>query len=211
MKRGAVLLCFTIMIVTAPSAVVHAATLDCAGGIISVGDSRVELLSKCGEPDAKESHEEELSLRPDHKTKHKLSITVDEWTYDFGPERFMRIVTLKNGKIADVRSGNYGRGSQAKPDQRECGEQVISIGDTKTDVVAKCGEPTWKDSRQEEMKERLESGVTRSIFLNVEEWTYNLGPNRFVRIFTFKNGRLTDSRTGGYGYEMKQEDKRKAP
>ncbi len=37
------------------------ATLDCTGGIISVGDSRVDVLSKCSEPDRKESHDEEIS------------------------------------------------------------------------------------------------------------------------------------------------------
>jgi hypothetical protein len=78
-------------------------------------------------------------------------------------------------------------------------------------VLAKCGEPALKDVHQEEFKERLESGLTRSVFVNVEEWTYNLGANRFVRILTFRNGKLTDIRTDGYGYEMKPAEKPKAP
>lgn len=203
--------CFLALMAAAPFFNVYADTLNCAGGIISVGDSRVDLLSKCGEPDAKESHDEELSERLDHDTKQRLFITVEQWTYNYGPSQFMRIVILKNGVIAGIRTGNYGYSKQTKQTRQECSEQIVTIGDLKTDVLAKCGEPTWKDVHQEEFKERLETGLTRSVFVNVEEWTYNLGTNRFVRILTFRNGKLADIKTGGYGYEMKTEEKRKTP
>jgi hypothetical protein len=182
-----------------PYSAIQAATLDCSGGIISAGDSRVDVLTKCGEPDAKESHEEELTNRLDDGTRHKLFITVEEWTYNFGPTQFMRIVTLKNGKVAFIRAGNYGYTKGAAPGQRECSEQVLSVGDTKSDVLSRCGEPTWKDTRQEEVKQRLDSGLERKVFVTIDDWTYNLGPNRFVRIVTFRNGKLVDIRSGGYG------------
>jgi hypothetical protein len=37
------------------------------------------------------------------------------------------------------------------------------------------------------------------VSVKVEEWTYNSGPDRFLRIFSFRNGTITDIRTGGYG------------
>jgi hypothetical protein len=165
-----------------------------------VGDSRVDVLMKCGEPDAKESHDEELIDRGDDGTKRKLFITVEEWTYNFGPTQFMRIVTLKNGKVAFIRTGNYGYSKDARPTQQECSEQIVSVGDTKSDVIAKCGDPTWKDTRQEEFKERLDDGLEKKVFVTIDEWTYNLGPNRFVRIITFRNGKLVEIKSGGYGY-----------
>jgi hypothetical protein len=155
---------------------------------------------KCGEPDAKESHDEELIDRGDDGTKRKLFITVEQWTYNFGPTQFMRIVTLKNGKVAFIRTGNYGYSKDTRPTQQECSEQIVSVGDTKSDVIAKCGDPTWKDTRQEEFKERLDNGLERKVFVTIDEWTYNLGPNRFVRIITFRNGKLVDIKSGGYGY-----------
>ena len=66
-----------------------------------------------------------------------------------------------------------------------------------------------KDVHQEELRERLSSGEVRKTFVVVEEWTYNLGPNRFTRILTFRNNKLVDIRTGGYGYELKQEEKKR--
>jgi hypothetical protein len=79
-------------------------------------------------------------------------------------------------------------------------QQLVSLVDSKSDVVAKCGEPAWKDVHEEEFSERLETGAFQKRFITVEEWTCNLGPNRFVRILTFRNSRLTDIRTGSYGY-----------
>jgi len=200
---------FLIVLLAVPVGGVHAASFDCAGGIVSVGDARTDLLMKCGEPDRKESHNEEIVDRPDQGVKRKRYITVEEWTYNFGPRQFMRIVTLKNGAITDIRTGNYGYTRQAEPDRPECGGRIISIGDVMSEVLAKCGDPAWKDSHQEELQERREGGQEHRIFVTVEEWTYDFGPNRFVRIVTFRNGTVSDIRTGGYGYELKQEEKKK--
>lgn len=201
--------CFFLLLLLLPHAGASAATLDCTGGIISEGDPRADVLAKCGQPDSKESHDEELVERTGPGARQKTFITVEEWTYDFGPSRFTRIITLRNGKVSDIRSGNYGYGRGAAPQQRECTEQVVSIGDAKSDVAAKCGEPSLKDVHQEELRERLSSGEVRKTFVVVEEWTYNLGPNRFTRILTFRNNKLVDIRTGGYGYELKQEEKKR--
>jgi uncharacterized protein DUF2845 len=211
MTRAAGILCLLTFLVTAGTSSGMASSLDCAGGIVSDGDTRMDLLMKCGEPDAKESHDEVISDRPGPGVRRKLFITVEEWTYNFGPGQFMRIVTLKNGTVSDIRTGNYGSNRSSKPDQRECGERIVSIGDSKSDVLAKCGEPAGKDSREEAQSELPGAGTMRRTYVTIEEWTYNFGPNRFVRIFTFRNGIVTDIRTGGYGYEMKREEKRKTP
>lgn len=199
MRRPGMFLFFCMLLLATPSFNIYSATLDCGGGIISIGDTRVDLLAKCGEPDHKESHNEEIIERFNDGSKRKLFVTVEDWTYNFGPAQFIRIVTLKNGRVADIRTGNYGYSKSPKTGQPECSEQVVTVGDTKSEVIAKCGEPTWKDTHQEEFKERFDNGLERNLFVTVEEWTYNLGPNRFVRILTFRNGKLTEIRSGGYG------------
>jgi hypothetical protein len=72
------------------------------------------------------------------------------------------------------------------------------VGDSKADILIKCGEPFYKDAHQEELKERLPDSGTRTIIVTVEEWTYNFGPQRFMRIITFRNGQVVNIRTGGY-------------
>ena len=56
-----------------------------------------------------------------------------------------------------------------------------------------------KDKREEVIRMRLDDNTVSKVTVVVEDWTYNFGPNRFMRIFTFRNGKVTDTRTGGYG------------
>ena len=98
-----------------------------------------------------------------------------------------------------------------------CGTRLVSSGDTKFDVLQKCGEPDFVESWKEELIQR-DFGIRREFdresgryawhrepFLvkeevMIEEWTYNLGPTRFVRYLRFENGILTAIRTGDKGF-----------
>jgi hypothetical protein len=200
MKKQVLIPGLLVLALAVLSGTTYAASLSCKGGIVSDGDSRVDLLSKCGEPDARESHDEVVSERLDDGTRRKTFITVDDWTYNFGPTQLQRVVTLKNGVVTDIRTASYGYEKGTQPTARDCSEQVVSQGDLKSDVLAKCGEPTWKDEHEEEFSERLADGTVVKRYIPVEVWTYNLGPNRFMRVLTFRNGKLTDISTGSYGY-----------
>ncbi len=87
-------------------------SFSCSGGIISDGDKSPDVFAKCGPPDFRDSHQEEISQRTDSGTKKTIYITVEEWTYNLGPSQFMRIVVLKNGTVAEILTGKYG---YAKP------------------------------------------------------------------------------------------------
>ena len=85
-----------------------------------------------------------------------------------------------------------------------CGSNLVSDGARKADVLAKCGEPLSKDTRTEstEVKTRDSDGtsVKTTTQKNIEEWTYNFGPNRFMQVVKFENGVLTDVTSTSYGY-----------
>jgi hypothetical protein len=87
-----------------------------------------------------------------------------------------------------------------------CGSELASEGSSKTDVLLKCGEPFFKDTRTETVGEKVkrkdEEGTTtteRTVTKTFEEWTYNFGPQRLMQVAVFENGRLVDVRSGGYG------------
>ncbi len=86
----------------------HADSFSCEGGIVSTDDRSSDVMAKCGSPDFRDSHQEEVVQRLDQDTKQKLYITVDEWTYNLGPNQLTRIVVLKNGRVAEIRTGSYG-------------------------------------------------------------------------------------------------------
>jgi hypothetical protein len=122
MGRAGMLLCFLILITALPRAGAYADALSCSGGIISTDDRSIEVLAKCGQPDFKESHLEEVIERLDRDTKQKVYITVEEWTYNFGPSQFIRIVILKNGRVSEIQVGDYGYAKPEKPRRDDSGK-----------------------------------------------------------------------------------------
>lgn len=171
----------------------------CDGGIVSNGDTAVDLIMKCGQPDWKDSRTEEVIDRLSKDTKRTTLLTADEWTYNFGESLFLRIVTIRNGVITGIRSGQRGAAGERDPPGPACDDRAISVGDRKPDILIKCGEPHFKNSFQEEIRERFGDSSVRTVVVTVEEWTYNFGPQRFIRVITFRNGTVVEIRTGGYG------------
>ena len=86
-----------------------------------------------------------------------------------------------------------------------CNARIVSVGEQKFDILAKCGEPTFRDWREEAVTETfydplLKRIVKHKAHILVEEWTYNLGPHNLLYILQFENSKLVKIRTGGYGY-----------
>jgi hypothetical protein len=177
----------------------RADSISCDGGIVSSGESAVDLIMKCGQPEWKESHQEEITDRVNPNLKQRIYVTVEEWTYNFGPQQFLRIVTLRNSVVAGVQTGQYGTSKDRRSPGPACGDHVLSVGDTKADILIKCGEPFYKSSHQEELKEHFDDFDSRKVIVTIEEWTYNFGPQQFMRVITFRNGTVVDIRTAGYG------------
>lgn len=93
----------------------------CPGGrLVSTGDHMYEVRQKCGDPDAVVQRIEKRKIKV--KIRHRLSpteqeelteereieVVVDEWTYDFGSERFIRHVAFEDARVVGVTTGGYG-------------------------------------------------------------------------------------------------------
>jgi hypothetical protein len=96
-----------------------------------------------------------------------------------------------------------------------CGTKVVSIGDTQSEVINKCGEPddiqVWEveRARKRHFKSlpspdttgRLsENSYSRKVHVVVEEWLYNRGRQEFLRLLRFENGKLTKIEIGNRGF-----------
>ncbi|MCE5333125.1 MAG: DUF2845 domain-containing protein [Desulfobacteraceae bacterium] len=88
--------------------------------------------------------------------------------------------------------------------------ECARIGDTVSQVLRNCGEPSSVDSWEER---RMVPGRAydgwygwgygiRDVAVPVEEWIYNFGPTHFIRILRFEDGFLREMRTGGYGWRQ---------
>ncbi|HLF10061.1 MAG TPA: DUF2845 domain-containing protein [Gammaproteobacteria bacterium] len=88
-----------------------------------------------------------------------------------------------------------------------CGTRVISRGDHASKLLHYCGEP---DAVQSRLAQRSLVADSRRIFIPgfvedvwIEEWTYNLGPNKLMRVVRVENGVVADIRHLGYGYSQR--------
>jgi hypothetical protein len=132
---------------------------------------------------------------------------VEEWSYDFGPRRFVMHVRLARGKVVAIERGSYGYGPErlaaAQDDggRARCDASALRVGDAKLDLLAKCGPPALQE-RTGVRPPTLVTSVTRHALaaVEVEVWTYDFGPQSFVQLVTLENGRVVKVESGGYGY-----------
>jgi hypothetical protein len=95
-----------------------------------------------------------------------------------------------------------------------CGARLVAIGDSKYEVLKKCGEPasveSWLEKRVEPYSVEPFSDGQRFyvqnptfatvVYIAVEQWLYDFGRNRFLITLLFENNRLTRIENGSYGY-----------
>lgn len=97
--------CLLILGVAQAAMAVESGTCRCNNGIVSVGDALVEVVAKCGEPAVKSQREEKRRL-PDGKGFSL--VTVDEWSYNFGPNAFMYAIRFADGRVERIDSLDTG-------------------------------------------------------------------------------------------------------
>lgn len=101
----------------------RADSMGCKDRIVSSGDSRYEVKSVCGDPDDASQRVEYRTVRGrvagpctrsgdkivcSQTREHVVEVVIDEWTYDFGRNRFIQYLTFEQGRLVSVRSGGYG-------------------------------------------------------------------------------------------------------
>jgi len=76
-----------------------------SGKIIESGMNQYEVQIKCGDPAAKST----LSSVNQIINGTVVAVaTAEEWTYDFGPNQFIRKIKFENGMVSSIQAGDYG-------------------------------------------------------------------------------------------------------
>jgi uncharacterized protein DUF2845 len=199
----------------ASSALASDGSMRCDGGIVSVGDSKLDLVGKCGWPALQEDLVGERTTtiferRGQVAFNRSVSSKTERWTYDFGKSRFIQVVLLEGGRILRIERGGYGYGDAvAAPrppiPRARCTDAVFHEGESTYEIQSRCGEPVFRESRVDvrtrvvgDNSARAAQAETATVL--VEVWTYDFGPDAFVRHVTFEDGRVVRVDTGSYGY-----------
>lgn len=95
-------------------------------------------------------------------------------------------------KVALITASFFLLVSMAQADSFRCGSRVVSTGDSKADVIIKCGSPDYSEVTSVE--------VTGSSVTKIESFYYNCGEGRFTQILIFRGSALVGIRSSGnYG------------
>lgn len=186
-------------------------SLRCAGGLVSAGDYKLDLVGKCGWPALREHVSDRTAVQQDGMGRiRSATASTERWTYDFGPNRFIQLVVLELGRIVSIERGGYGyqgepRGPEATLPRARCPNAVFHEGESSYDVLTRCGEPAFREARVD-VRSLVLGGEgapviqAESVRVTVELWTYDFGPASFVRHLVFEDGKLVRVETGSYGY-----------
>lgn len=111
-------ICILVIIMNHP-----AYGLRCSGRIVSIGDTKSQVIDKCGEPDHIESWEEERIKKDyyysyDHYRSYegyrepflvKEYVRIEEWTYNRGSTTFIRYLLFEKGRLKKINLGDKGQ------------------------------------------------------------------------------------------------------
>jgi len=170
--------------------------LRCDDGVVEMEDSKYLITHKCGEPTYTETSQVSR-IAESRQGVVQTFVTVEDWLYNFGPQRFVVVLTFENDKLIGMRSFGKGRARHDEPDFNK----KVDIGDPSVRLLLLYGPPSHKEERVETWVMHHKSGVTLPRQRAVEIWTYNLGPHRFMRIYRLVDGRLVGKRRGEKGFE----------
>ncbi|MEJ0085856.1 MAG: DUF2845 domain-containing protein [Pseudomonadota bacterium] len=88
-----------------------------------------------------------------------------------------------------------------------CGTKIVSEGDTRGEVAAKCGEPDDVITQRSVFRRPVIWTQGRPYYIGedfieipVEAWVYNLGPNKLMQRVRFEGGVVVEIESLGYGY-----------
>jgi len=193
--------CFTVLLIIACSIffAFPALAFYCGNKLVSEGDSAAEVLLKCGKPTRKEVNWEKIIKGADTDREHRFDVTVEDWFYNFGPQRWLYKLTFRNGSLVHIETLGYG--SRESEQGKDCDKgRRMAVGDSILEVLHKCGEPLYKDIRVDEIRKKSDHGTEHRVSIVIEEWTYNFGPLAWIYVVRFENGKVVDIETRGYGY-----------
>jgi hypothetical protein len=197
---GAVLLAALL----APPATEASGSMRCGSRLLSEGMLAAEALAICGEPDFRDV------WPPPAPYGYGALGQIEEWVYNRGSSQLLRVLRVRNGRIERIVTEGYGF---ALPSRGNCGQTDIVPGMSKYRLLARCGEPIaritdyvlYPEPRHQHYgwqyghpNQRDHYNAVSPVFR--EEWTYNFGSSRLLRIVTLENGRVTDVRSGRRGF-----------
>ena len=158
--------------------------LRCGSSLVSNGAWPIEVEESCGPPDY-------VAAYPT-ATVPGLGVVQSEehWYYNPGPQRFIRRVIFRNGKLSRVDNLGYGFHVSDSP---SCDVSTLRHARTEYELIARCGQPASKrvEWQTPSLQRHSETWQTLQPVL-VQEWLYDFPRNQFRQVVTLRDGQVVD-------------------
>lgn len=176
-------------------------SMRCGSRIISVEARAAEVLSACGEPDFRDVFSYGGQGLP-----NEISDS-EQWTYNFGSNKLLHVLKLRNGRLIDIETEGYGfrKGTQ------RCSPTSIVDGLSKYRLLESCGEPFTRRqvgfiTAHKPSQQRQYGGLSTSrghypVEVFREEWVYNFGSRYFLKVVILDDGAVADVQNGERGFD----------
>ncbi|MGD8428766.1 MAG: DUF2845 domain-containing protein [Ectothiorhodospiraceae bacterium] len=168
-----------------------AMALRCPDGLVEMGDRRFQVRHACGDPDYVDRQAEAFVAGVG------VVGEIVEWYYNPGPQKLVRILTFRNGRLVKEETG--GRGF-SRIVSGSCSPNDIQPGMSKFELRVRCGPPDHRESHFSLGVPRDDMGWRFAPTSRVDEWVYNFGSRHFLRFVRIVDGRVTSVELGDRGY-----------
>ena len=179
-------------------------SIRCGSRIVSVEARAADVLAACGEPDFRDVFSYDARGGPGTVSDS------EQWTYNFGRNQLLQVLTLRHGRLTNIENDGYGF---PKTGAQRCSSSSIVDGLSKYRLLASCGEPlTRRDigyvTALKPLQQRRYGGVTRSrghypVEVFREEWVYNFGSSYFLKVVTLEDGIVAEVENGDRGFNAR--------
>jgi hypothetical protein len=93
--------------------VTDALAMRCGTRLVRIGDHKLDVLEKCGEPDSVERRMGIRGSRLRHprgvlEIEQFEQVEIEEWIYNFGPRKFKQLLEFENGELKEIYDVGYG-------------------------------------------------------------------------------------------------------
>lgn len=171
--------------------------MRCGSRLVAVEAHAAEVLAACGEP----SFRDVFSYPAPRGTG--VIADAEQWTYNFGPNKLLHVLHLRNGRLTDIRTQGYGFHASAA---RRCTPTTRIDGLGKYRLLATCGEPLTRRTVGYVTAGPVGGGWRphghrHPVEVFREEWIYNFGRRYLMKILTLEDGVVVDVENGERGFD----------
>jgi hypothetical protein len=176
------LLALLLIIASSPA---HA--LRCGNRVISDGDRDFQVQDRCGAPFWSDTYYGVDIVDRGGRFERQREVQWTVWYYNFGPNALMQRLVFLDGILRKSETLGYG----VREIGTSCNANMSFTGLSSGELVARCGEPASRRQNNDTVVYRPGPRVESWRDQRREEWIYDFGDSRLLRIVQLIDGRVT--------------------